>query len=173
MKAIERRTSILEYLNKKDAPLSASALAELLGVSRQIIVGDIALLRASGEVIIATPRGYVLEKSDPERSGVVRQIVCSHSAEAMEHELQLCIDYGCEVLDVIVEHPVYGQLIGQLHLRSRYDIAIFMDKVKNSDAHALSELTDGIHIHTLLCPDEEIFRKLKEALAGEGILVEE
>lgn len=62
MHSDERRKAIADVLRAADAPISASALAEKFSVSRQIIVGDIALLRSSGEEILATPRGYVTPK---------------------------------------------------------------------------------------------------------------
>ena len=48
MEAASRRQAILDRLRTADRPVSASALAAGLNVSRQIIVGDIALLRADG-----------------------------------------------------------------------------------------------------------------------------
>ena len=47
MNAAQRRERILTRLNSAGAPLSASTLAAELGVSRQIVVGDVALLRAA------------------------------------------------------------------------------------------------------------------------------
>ena len=114
MNAQSRRNAIMEVLKAEEKPVSASTLAKQFNVSRQIIVGDIALLRAGGADISATPKGYVLAR---EREGLVRSIVCKHSGmEEMAQELNICVDHGCCVLDVIVEHPVYGQLAGQLHL---------------------------------------------------------
>lgn len=57
MDASRRRVRILDYLRAAKAPVSATALAKKLSVSRQIIVGDVALLRAAGEAVTATPRG--------------------------------------------------------------------------------------------------------------------
>ena len=62
LNAKERRQAILEQLKRAEKPVSATALARQYGVSRQIIVGDVALLRAGGEPISATPRGYVLDR---------------------------------------------------------------------------------------------------------------
>ena len=56
-----RRKEILRQLQLSEKPVSASRFARDLGVSRQIIVGDVALLRAAGEDIIATSRGYKLD----------------------------------------------------------------------------------------------------------------
>lgn len=168
MNSAERRQAILETLRISSGPLSASALAGQLSVSRQIIVGDVALLRAAGEDIIATARGYVLSRSGAQR----RTVVCRHTPEDMERELKLMVDYGCTVEDVVVEHSVYGQLTGRLELSSRYDVDEFIRRVAQCGAHPLSDLTDGIHLHTLRCPSEEAFRSLLDALRQEGFLVE-
>src|SRR5699024_8188105 len=125
-----RRTHILEYLAQADGPLSATALAHTLQVSRQIIVGDVALLRASGANITATPRGYVLDHPAPGRTYTV---ACRHSESEMEQELNLMVDHGCTVESVVVEHPVYGQLVGQLNLSSRYDVSQFIQKAQAHD----------------------------------------
>ena len=162
-----RRDRILEYLRHSDGPLPASALAGRLSVSRQIIVGDVALLRAAGERITAAPRGYVLERP---RQGVVRAVACLHRPEDMERELTLMVDQGCTVVNVIVEHPVYGQLTGPLDLSSRYDITEFIRKVEENAARPLSLLTDGIHLHTLRCPDEGAFERTAAALEEAGFL---
>ena len=78
------------------------------------------------------------------------------------------MDYGCTVVDVIVEHPLYGELVGQLHLSSRYDVDRFLDSIRESEP--LSQLTHGVHLHTIRYPDEEAFAKMKEALREKGIL---
>ena len=164
MNAQSRRNAIMEVLKAEEKPVSASTLAKQFNVSRQIIVGDIALLRAGGADISATPKGYVLAR---EREGLVRSIVCKHSGmEEMAQELNICVDHGC-----IVEHPVYGQLAGQLQLSTRYDVSQFLESVAQDKAHVLSELTDGIHLHTLRCPDEAAFQRVQEELDREGLLV--
>lgn len=168
MNSEERRQAILQALNGAGKPLSATALAGQLAVSRQIIVGDVALLRAGGAQIIATARGYVLGQDGEKR----HTVACCHPAEAMGRELELVVDYGCTVEDVIVEHPVYGQITGRLDVASRYDVGEFVEKVKAGAAKPLSDLTDGIHLHTLRCPDEIAFERLLEALRNEGFLLE-
>ncbi|MBQ5671776.1 MAG: transcription repressor NadR, partial [Oscillospiraceae bacterium] len=113
MNAETRRKKILEQLSASDKPVSATALAKMFSVSRQVIVGDIALLRASGADITATPRGYVLSK---EAVGHTRTVAVQHSPQQTKQELCIFVDNGCTVEDVIVEHPIYGQIVGQLHL---------------------------------------------------------
>ena len=170
MRAEERRQAILDILNRSGQPVSATVLARQFSVSRQIIVGDIALLRAAGADISATPRGYVAHQSSP--AGLVRQVACRHDAQGMEAELNAMVDQGCTVLDVIVEHPIYGQLTGPLQLSSRYDVAQFIARCDQADAKPLSDLTGGIHLHTLSCPDEGACERVRESLSRLGILLE-
>ena len=169
MRAEERRQAIREILQRSTQPVSAGALAARFSVSRQIIVGDIALLRAAGADISATPRGYIIL---PEPTGLIRQVACCHNAVGMETELNAIVDQGCTVLDVIVEHPIYGQLTGPLQLSSRYDVAQFITRCAQSDARPLSDLTEGIHLHTLSCPDEDAFQRVQAALRDMGVLLE-
>lgn len=169
MRSEERRAAILKALEAADGPVSAGTLAGEYRVSRQIIVGDVALLRAGGADISATPRGYVLH-AVPE--GVVRRIACRHSNADMERELNAIVDQGCTVLDVIVEHPVYGQLTGELQLKSRYDVGEFLRRCAQSDARPLSDLTEGIHLHTLSCPDLSAYERVRRSLHDLGFLLE-
>lgn len=161
-----RREAILARLGGTHTPVSAAALARELGVSRQIIVGDIALLRAAGQEITATARGYVI----PAQNGLLRRIACIHSAEETRDELDAMVDCGCTVVDVIVEHPVYGQLTAPLHLSSRLDVDQFMKRMDG--AAPLSQLTGGVHLHTLSCPDETAYEHLLQLLRQRGFLVE-
>lgn len=170
MKADERREAILSRLKSSAAPISAAALARDYGVSRQVIVGDVALLRAFGSEISATPRGYVLER---DTGMIVRTLACTHLAEDMKRELDIMVDNGCVVRDVIVEHPIYGQLTGSLELKSRYDVNQFVSRSAEAEALPLSSLTDGIHLHTLLCPDAEAFNRVAEELRDAGFLLSE
>lgn len=170
MNSQARRERILDHLSQAQGPLSATTLAHTLQVSRQIIVGDVALLRASGANIIATPRGYVLDTPTP---GLRYTVACRHTPQDMEQELNLMVDHGCTVESVVVEHPVYGQLVGQLNLSSRYDVSQFVKKAQAHDMRPLSDLTEGIHLHTLRCKEEQAFQQLVEALGKAGFLVEE
>ena len=166
-----RREKVLALLSAAgDEPLSASALAAQCAVSRQIIVGDIAILRSVGHAIDATPRGYLLRIPEKEQNGCIRTFVCCHDADGMTEELNTIVDFGCTVCDVAVEHPVYGTLTGELRLSSRYDVAVFTRKNKESDALPLSILTEGVHAHTVRCPNEEIAEQVRAALAQKGYL---
>ena len=204
MDASTRRNAVLRALTEADGPVSASTLAAQFSVSRQIIVGDVALLRAAGEAISATPRGYVLERA---AEGIRRTVACRPRSEGTEREVNsICdaameearaeaeklysnpvvedtaaLESAIENMEAVLsnsgrleeqEHAVYGQLTGQLQIRSRYDVAQFMERLISDGAKPLSSLTDGIHLHTLLCPDEAAFRRTREALRAEGFLLE-
>ena len=168
MRAEERRQAIQDILQHSPQPVSAGTLAARFSVSRQIIVGDVALLRAAGADISATPRGYVIQKFP---SGLIRQVACRHNGAEMETELNAMVDQGCTVLDVIVDHPIYGQLTGPLQISNRYEVSQFIERCKK--AEPLSSLTDGIHLHTLSCPDEAAFERTKSALRALRVLLEE
>ena len=169
MKAENRREAILELLQKSLSPISAAALAKEYGVSRQVVVGDVALLRALGHEISATPRGYVLER---DTGMLLRTVATIHSSEDTKAELDIIVDNGCTVKDVIVEHPIYGQLTGSLELKSRYDVNQFLLRSAECEAQPLSSLTDGMHLHTLLCPDEDSYKRVVEDLRAAGFLFE-
>ncbi|MBE6992179.1 MAG: transcription repressor NadR [Ruminococcaceae bacterium] len=168
MNAETRREELKKILlQSSGAPISATALASKFSVSRQVIVGDIALLRAGGEEIEATPRGYVMKRKP---SGVVTALACVHNAADTEAELNIMVDNGCRVIDVIVEHQVYGQLTGQLDLSSRYDVSRFIKSTEEGGVQLLSSLTGGVHLHTLQCPDVETVERVKAALESAGFL---
>ena len=166
MNAVNRRENIIRTLRQAADPVSAASLASALGVSRQIIVGDIALLRASGEKITSTPRGYVLSEGGTS----VYTLACVHGVEDTEKELNIMVDNGCKVLTVSVEHPVYGLLTGELQLANRYDVRQFVEKLQSGEVRPLSALTGGVHLHTLSCPDNECFERTRSQLEREGIL---
>lgn len=170
MSGDSRRQQLLGLLEESHgAPISAGTLAARFGVSRQVIVGDIALLRAAGAQVSATPRGYVMAWGD---TRLLRTIACVHRAEDMEQELNIMVDNGCKVVDVIVEHPIYGQLTGPLCLTNRFEVGQFVKKCVGH-AQPLSSLTGGIHLHTLDCPDEQSFARVREALDNAGFLLKE
>jgi len=172
MTSEERRENIMLVLKSNLDPISATYLAKKLSVSRQIIVGDIALMRATGIKISATPRGYVLNVAVAINENVYT-IACCHDDTNMAAELYAVVDNGGTLLDVTVEHPIYGQIVGQLHISSRYDADLFLKKVENNQAQPLMRLTGGIHLHTIKCSDEETFNRIIKALKKENIILEQ
>ena len=105
-------------------------------------------------------------------AGFLRTIACVHNAAQTRDELNAMVDCGCTVIDVVVEHPVYGQLTAPLAISSRYDVEQFIEKMASASASPLSALTEGIHLHTLSCPDEAVFNHLRDKLREMGMLFE-
>ncbi len=169
----ERRSRIKEMLLQTDHPLTASYLAEQYSVSRQIIVGDIALLRASGLQILATPRGYLMDSPVQQEDKNIGMIACRHTREQLREELYTIVDFGATVVDVTIEHALYGELSGKLDLSSRYDVDAFMDKVElEKNSAPISTLTGGVHLHRIRYRDEDSFARIKEALREKDILID-
>lgn len=165
-----RQAKVLELIRETKTPLSAGKLGKMLGVSRQLIVGDIALLRASGEKIFATPRGYLLEEA--KEKGMTAQIACIHTRDEMEEELNIIVDEGGEVVDVIIEHPIYGELRGNLHLMTRHDVREFIDSCQAQEAPLLSNLSNGVHLHTIRIKDTETIERIEKHLRQAHLLYE-
>ena len=164
-----RKNTIIELINQSETPVSATALAKKLGVSRQVIVGDIALLRAQGHEIIATTKGYMVPEFR-ESNQYIGKIACIHSPENTQDELRTIVSLQATILNVIVEHDMYGEITGQLNLKTREDIDAFLHKVKASEIKLLSELTMGVHLHTIACRDKAHFEQVTQALEKAGYL---
>jgi len=101
-----RRQELLALLAAAEEPVTGTRLSERLGVSRQVIVQDIAILRAAGEAIFSTPRGYLL--SCPSASALSYLVACRHHPDEVADELLTMVELGAEIVDVMVEHPLYG-----------------------------------------------------------------
>jgi len=167
--AVERRSLIAAALGD-GACIAGDALAQELGVSRQVIVQDIAVLRAGGLDVVATVRGYLLAP-DAAPTAPRRVIRVRHAPQEAVAELTALVDTGARVVDVVVGHPVYGELRAELDLRSRRDVQLWADRCSATGAHLLSELTDGEHVHTLEADHEPILDAAQEALRHLGFLV--
>lgn len=168
-----RRIRILELLKQSDTPMTGKEIGERTGVSRQIVVGDINLLKAVDEPIVATSRGYLYM---PEQTGdgqIERIVVCQHSPEQTEEELTIFVDHGVTVKDVQVEHPVYGDLRASIMVANRMEVKEFIDKITAANAVYLSALSeDHTHLHTVKADNEKQLEHAFEALRKAGILVE-
>jgi transcriptional regulator of NAD metabolism len=169
-----RREQLLNWLKDSSSPITGTELAKRARVSRQIIVQDISLLKAKNEPIIATSQGYMfLSSSVSEKKVFEKKIACSHLPEEAEFELNTIVDFGVTVKDVIIEHPVYGDLTAAIHVSSRKEVGDFIKKVKATNAAYLSELTRGIHLHTIVADDESKINETELALKNAGILVQD
>lgn len=170
MTAQQRRERICEILETAPGPVSASTLAGQLGVSRQIVVGDVALLRAGGYAVDATPRGYLRHGG---ADGCSAMLACRHTGvEQLRQELYCVVDNGGLLENVIVENPLYGEIVGQLQIGSRYDADTFVAKAIESPGSLVCSTTGGVHLHSVRCPDRESLERIRAGLLKLGILYE-
>ncbi len=169
MSSKDRRKLIEELLIKRAEPQKGNNLAVELGVTRQVIVKDIAILRAEGINIIATPEGYMMPKESNLK--IKRVIAVSHRPNEIEDELTCIVKFGGKVEDVIIEHPLYGEIRGMLMLKNLYDVQSFMQKCKEYKAEPLSALTRGVHIHTIEAENEETIERILSELKTKGYLI--
>jgi uncharacterized protein len=160
---------MLAWMRTHAAPIQGGELAKRFHVSRQCVVQDMAILRAGGEKIVATPRGYRLPEDA--NHGHREILACRHAPERTGEELEILVDHGVRVLDVSVEHPLYGELRGSLAIESRADAQDFMKRVKATHAALLSELTHGVHLHTVEASRPEMIARAKAHLRARGFLL--
>lgn len=167
----DRRKLIIQHLKMSKHAVTGSDLAELTKVSRQVIVQDVSLLKAMDEPVIATSRGYLYLQEQKEEALHRRVIVCNHPPEETQAELEILVDCGVTVVDVIVEHPFYGGLTGSLMISSRFDVEQFVQAFTSHEAGLLLVLTGGVHLHTIEADSVEKLDAACDLLDVAGILV--
>lgn len=168
----ERRKEIMSILKYSKDPIKGTKLSDRLDVSRQVIVQDIAILRAKGYDILATPIGYVIPRYNKER--ILKTIVTKHfNTREVKEELMIIVNNGGTIIDVLVDHPIYGDVQGVLNISCKKDVDSFIKRVEDGNVEFLSALTDGVHIHTIEVTDEESFKTIEKELKEKGYLVEE
>ncbi len=165
-----RRTELMKILKQESRPLSGTELSKRFGVSRQVIVQDIALLRATNRNILSTNKGYVLFDPDRGQNMSRRIFAVRHTDEQMREELYLIVDHGGHVCDVVVEHEIYGQLSADLILKNRRDVDEFIRKMGEISDQPLKILTGDSHFHTVEAESEEILDDIEKQLKKKGFL---
>ena len=166
MKANERRKEIAAYLMLSDSPVSGTELSAKFGVSRQIIVQDMALIRANGVDITSTHRGYVIQESKQ----VSRVFKVIHMDEQVEEELNLFVDLGAKVENVFVYHKVYGVIKADMNIKSRRDVKKYMEGITSGKSTNLMNLTSNYHYHTIVAEDEQTLDMIQDELQQKGFL---
>ncbi len=167
----ERRRLVVERLRAAKSPVRGSDLAAEQGVSRQVIVQDIALLRSAGVNVASTNRGYVLVEGGVP-AACRRTFKVRHGEDRMADELRLVVDLGGTVEDVVVNHRTYGRVRAPLGIGSRRDIDRFVRDLATSKSAPISRITSGYHFHHVTAPSEEILDEIEDALSSGGYLVE-
>ena len=167
----ERRTNILQMLKTQGAPLSGTALAKAFGVSRQVIVQDIALIRAENHGILSTNKGYLFRPETAENAQPKRVFFVKHTTEQVLDEFLTVTELGGSVLDVAVEHELYGQIRVDMLIESPRDARDFMDRLANCRDNPLKVLTDDCHTHTVSAPSEKLLDIIEAELRTKGYLM--
>lgn len=168
MTGADRRKQILSLMQKSDQPLPGVALGKETGVSRQVVVQDIALLRTEGYPIVSTSRGYYLDQ--PKQA--VRLIKVCHTNEQVEDELTTIVNLGGIVLDVMINHRTYGKVTAPMHIKCQRDIRRFMQDMRSGKSSPLMNVTSGYHFHHIAAEKEEILDEIAEELDKKGYMVE-
>ena len=168
MNGQERRTCILKILTASDSPISGTSLAKQMEVSRQVIVQDVALMRANGTKILSTNQGYILQES--ETASRVFKVI--HTDEEIEEELSMIVDLGGRVDDIFVYHKAYGLLRADMDIRSRLDVYNFIENIRTGKSTPLKNITSGYHYHTVFAKDEQILDLIQEKLQERGFLAQ-
>jgi transcriptional regulator of NAD metabolism len=166
----ERRRRLTEWMRSQARPVRGDDLARHFRVSRQCLVQDVAVLRAAGVEILSTPQGYRLppQGQSPAHRAT---LACRHTPEQTEQELNILVDHGVRVLDVVVEHALYGDLRGSLMIESRADVQDFLRRWRLAKASLLSSLTRGVHLHTVEASRPRNIAQAKARLLEAGILL--
>ena len=167
MTGSDRRAEIVRQIKESKAPVSGQRMALAYGASRQVIVQDIALLRASGYDIISTNRGYLLNAPRT----VSRIFKVQHTDEQLEEELCCIVDLGACVENVMVNHRVYGHMEAPLGINSRRKVAEFLEDIRSGKSSPLKNITSNYHYHNVSADSEETLDMVEQALSEKKFLI--
>lgn len=165
-----RRLQLLQLLKEQGSPLSGTALAKALGVSRQVIVQDIALIRAENHNILSTNKGYTYRMDDEENTQPKRVFFVKHTTEEVLEEFLTILELGGTILDVAVEHEIYGQIRADLLIETPHDAHDFVTRLAGCKDNPLKVLTDDWHYHTVAAPSEKLLDLIQRELELKGFL---
>ena len=165
-----RRIEIRRLLQDAPQPLSGTALAGMLHVSRQVIVQDIALMRAEQIPILSTNKGYLLHPDEDQKLQPKRVFFVRHSDQEVLEEFMTVIDLGGRILDVSVEHDLYGPIRADLLIESAADAREFAERLAQCRDNPLKALTDDCHFHTVTAPSEKLLDLIEEELRARGFM---
>ncbi len=166
----QRRTEIRRMLQQAQQPLTGTALAKALHVSRQVIVQDIALMRAEHLPILSTNKGYTLGPDAVRMQQPKRVFFVRHTTDRVMEEFMAVIDLGGRILDVSVEHDLYGPIRADLLIENAQDAADFVELLEKCRDNPLKVLTDDCHFHTVTAPSEKLLDLIEAELRSRGFL---
>ncbi len=163
-----RRQKIISLISGSGKPLSGTELGRLCGVSRQVIVQDIALIRSAGTDIVSTARGYIVS----ENKKSVRLFKVCHTDDQIEEELDIIVDLGGTVVDVFVNHRTYGKMSGELNIKCRKDVKAFLSQIESGKSSPLLNVTSGYHFHHIAAESEKTLDEIQQALEEKKFLAQ-
>lgn len=163
----ERRKYIIEQIKKNNKPISGTKLAQACEVSRQVIVQDVALIRASGCDIISTNRGYIIH----EQKAFRRTFKVNHREDQVEEEMNAIVDLGGKLINVRVNHKVYGRMEAELNIGSRRKVNEFMEDIRNGKSSPLMKITSNYHYHVVEAESEEVLDEIEAMLEAKEMLI--
>lgn len=166
MSGEERRSKIIHILETSMKPVPGAELSQELSVSRQVIVQDIAIIRANGYEVMATNRGYILHANGE----IQRVFKVNHTDEEIEQELQDIVDLGGQIKDVFVYHKVYGVVRAEMNVKSRRDVKNYMEQTRSGNSTPLKNVTAGFHYHTIVADSVESLDEIQDKLQEDGFL---
>ena len=166
----QRRDTIKKMLLQSNCPLTGTALAQELHVSRQVIVQDIALMRAEQTPILSTNKGYLLRPEQPPAAQPKRVFFVRHTTAQVMEEFMTVIELGGRILDVSVEHDLYGPIRADLLIENAQDAADFVERLNACRDNPLKVLTDDCHFHTVCAPSEKLLDLIEQELRTRGFL---
>jgi len=160
----QRRMQIRQLLLDARKPMTGTALAKELHVSRQVIVQDIALMRAEQTPILSTNKGYLLAPDALRAAQPKRVFFVRHTTDRVLEEFMTVIDLGGRILDVSVEHELYGSIRADLLIENAQDAADFVSRLESCRDNLLKALTDDCHFHTVTAPSEKLLDLIEAEL---------
>lgn len=166
MKVTDRRKQILEILENETGPVAANELAARFQVSRQVIVQDIAVIRARTPEIISTCRGYIMRQRD----ACMREIKVRHNKNDAVRELKIIVDCGGRVKNVSIKHRIYGRITAPMDIVSQKDIEEFISLLQGGKSTLLGSATAGYHYHLIEAVNSERLDLIEQKLAEAGLL---
>jgi transcriptional regulator of NAD metabolism len=151
--------------------MSGSALAKAFHVSRQVIVQDIALMRAERHDITSTNKGYIYRDPMTDHACPKRVFHVKHDTDQVLEEFSTITELGGSILDVAVEHELYGQIRVDLLIESTQDARDFAHRLVTCQDNPLKLLTDDCHYHTVSAPSEKLLDLIEAELKDKGFLL--
>lgn len=165
-----RRKELLELLRQATSPVSGSELAKKLGISRQVVVQDIALLRADNREILSTNKGYLIHQPENLKQRFRKVFCVNHTDQDMQREFFAVVDFGGKLLDVSIDHGLYGQIKADLMIENRLDAMEFLEQMEKNSDLPLKALTGGCHYHTVEADTEKHINLIEDELKKLGFL---